>query len=108
MSLPSFPASNKPNLNPMPGDRFRDSPNSISEHRAMVESRPFQRAVDFAMLEYQAVLAREVQSAPTMAAGQGFKLCGVYEFIAVLKTISETPAIIRPVITGNLDHSIRK
>lgn len=96
--------TNQPNLNPSPKQRFMQSPDNISKHRELVESREFQRALDYATLEYQLLLAREVQANPQMAGGQGFKLTGATEFTAVLRTLSEMPRLDRVIPQDNLQH----
>lgn len=94
----------EPNLAPTPKFRFRESPNNISEHRTMIESRPFQRAIDFALLNYQLAVAQTVTDNPQNAAYAGLKMAGVQEFLFMLKTLSEEPRIVRTVKEENLDH----
>lgn len=93
-----------PNLNPLPKSRFRESPNNISEHRTMVESRPFARAVDFALLQYQALVTQTVSENPNLASVAGFKLTGAAEFVQTLKTLSEEIRIAPRAEVANLDH----
>ena len=68
--------------------RFMSSPDNISKHRALVDSREFQRGVDFALLEYQDQLMDGVGDGNT-AATVGFKLRGVHEFLRVFRLLSE-------------------
>lgn len=96
--------TSKPNLNPSPKERFLESRQNISDHRAMVETRTFQRAIDYSLLQYQIKLTEEISANPQMAGGQAWKLAGVTEFVAMLKTFSETPTIVRRIVTDNLDH----
>jgi hypothetical protein len=93
-------------LNPLPKTRFQESKDNVSKHRDMVASREFERAIDFALLHYQASL--------TLAAGDhnfnnmavmGLKIAGAQEFVHQLRTLSEsrTVTINRP--DDNLIHN---
>lgn len=71
----------------------------------MMETREFERGLDFALMEYQAQLAMECSANPLQMGGvTGLKLTGAHEFIQTLKLLSEKPSISRPVVTQNLDH----
>ncbi len=72
----------------------------------MMETRPFQRAIDYALLEYQAQLAQEVSSNPQSAAFSGLKMTGAQEFLQTLRLLSETPSLPKRQPTVNLDHSV--
>lgn len=83
-------------LNPSPKTRFQQSADNVSKHRALVDSNEFQRACDFALMQYQA----ELSSRPVdmqIAAGSFFKLTGAQEFLQTLRMLSEAP-MIRPVV----------
>lgn len=103
---PNQTPSTQPNLNPTPKTRFRESANNISEHRAMVETRPFQRACDFALLEYQAYLASWVAENPQSAAFAGLKLTGAQEFLTTMRALSESPRLMPKLVPQNLDHKV--
>lgn len=96
----------RPNLNPPPKHRFQESADNISKHREMVESRTFERAIDFALMQYQLLLAAETQRNPGAAAFSGLKATGAVEFVDVLKNLSEMPPIIRNDPPSNLDHKV--
>lgn len=99
-----MPVTPEPNLNPTPKNRFRESGQNISEHRAMVESRQFQRACDFAALEYSSALAAMVSENPQNAAYAGLKLCGFMEGLYMLRAMSEAPRVVVRTPPANLDH----
>ena len=77
-----------PNLNPIAKERFRQSPQNISDHRALVESRAFDRAMDFAKLQYMTELANSTHD-NNAAMANGWKVRGVEEFCGVMRTLSE-------------------
>jgi len=85
--------------------RFRESGQNISDHRAMVATRAFQRACDFAQLEYQAQLATRLMENPGEAAFAGLKMTGAVEFLLTMRALSEAPMPPRRVPTPNLDHT---
>lgn len=93
-----------PNLNPTPKARFRESGNNVSEHRALIESKPFTRAADFALLEYQAQLGMIVSQNPQEAAFAGLKMTGAQEFLQTFRTLSEQPRVASRVVLDNLNH----
>ncbi len=99
-------ATGLPNLNPSPKTRFRASGLNISEHRTLVESNAFQRACDFALLEYQAQIALTLSENPNLATVGGLKITGAQEFVMILRTISEMPRIVSRQPVQNLDHKI--
>lgn len=80
------------------------SANNISEHQAMLESRTFQRAVDFTTLQYAMFLAQKVSDEPTYATTAGIKLAGMHEFMHSMKLLGIKPQVPVIVPTGNLDH----
>ena len=85
--------------------RFQQSPDNVSKHRALVESRDFDRACDFGMLEYTMRLAKVVSDDPRKAAYMGLKLAGAYEFLVQMRTLSEKPQLVaKTAAVENLDH----
>lgn len=104
----ALPPTNKPNLNPAPKFRFQESADNITKHRSMVEDRTFQRAIDFALMQYQLQVAREVLDNPQLASVAGYKNAGAVEFVNVLKNLSETPQLIRQDQPVNLNHNISR
>lgn len=95
---------NAPNQieNPSPKQRFRESNENIARHRALVDSREFQRACDFALLEFQNKLCHK-ETNPSVL---GLKLVGAQEFLTCFRLISEAE-IIRsiPRVDDNLPTS---
>ena len=88
-------ANQPPQVNPSPRTRFQMSPDNISKHRDLIATREFDRACDFALLEYQGHLS--VASKTQMDAMEsGYKAKGAIEFLAVLRTLGEQPQRAEP------------
>lgn len=102
----SIETSSPPNLNPSPKTRFRENPQSITEHRAILEGRSFQKSLDYALLEYQAQLGLTVSENPNMASVAGLKVTGALEFLQTFKTLSETARLPQRAPAPNLDHKV--
>jgi hypothetical protein len=87
--------------NPQPKARFQESSQNISKHRDMVESTEFQRACDFALLQYTALMTQTALDNFNIAAACHFKLAGAQEFILTLRTLAEsaTPSA-SPIVTA--------
>lgn len=94
------------NLNPSAKTRFQESNQNISDHRAMVESRAFQRACDFALMEYQGQLALVSSENPQLSGAVGLKLAGANEFLMTMRLLSEAPRLIPRRVPDNLDHKV--
>lgn len=91
-------------VNPSPKTRFMQSPDNVSKHKALVDSREFQRGCDFSLLQYQAALSQ--QPADFQAgAGNYFKLLGAQEFIQTFKLLAESPQLPKVVDRDNLTQS---
>lgn len=91
-------------VNPLPKTRYQSNATVIREHREMVDSMVFQRAVDMALLQYQAELCGR-NGDMSAAAGSHFKATGALEFLHILKTLSESaPAVPRTVDRDNLKN----
>ncbi len=103
LTLPVGVSRPRPNFNPSPKTRFRSSGDNIKAHRELMEQHSFDRALDFAALQYQMQAASRVQDA-NGALALGYKLLGVQEFIATLKMLSEEPPQIVNQPPENLDH----
>jgi len=99
--------STKPfNVNPSPGTRFRASNDNISKHRDLVDSREFQRALDFAKLEMldQITRGRPVQGMNDYAI-MGLEMVGAMHFCDILLHLSEQPMPPKmPPAAPPLDH----
>ena len=76
--------------NPPPKARFRESADNISKHRALVESREYQRAWDFGMLQYLRQLSLEVKDTNSALAA-GYKLVAAFEIQRTINSLSELP-----------------
>lgn len=103
LTLPIGVSRPRPNFNPSPKTRFRSSGDNIKAHRDLMEQHAFDRALDFACLQYQTQAASRVQDA-NGALALGYKILGVQEFIATLKMLSEEPPQIVTEPPANLDH----
>lgn len=96
-----------PNVNPPPRQRFQETKTNISAHREMIQTPEFQRACDFALLQYQGQLAQQPLEANAMntAAVSHCKVIGALEFLDVFRKLAESPMMApRIVDDGNLTH----
>ncbi len=92
-------------INLSPKARFQQSNDTISRHRAMLETREFERASDTAVIQYAALIAETVKDANSAVAA-GFKLQAVFEFLHTMRNLGEQPPkIVSAPITQNLNHS---
>lgn len=89
------------NGNPSPKSRFMLSADNITKHRNLVDSREFERGVDFALLEYQAQLMQYATDG-NGAAAVGIKLRGVHEFLQTFRLLGEELKVVTPTIVR--DH----
>lgn len=101
MSTPSL----TPVKNPTPRNQFRESADNISKHRKLVDSPEFVRAVHFALLEYQAMMASQTKDGNS-AVACGFRNQGAIEFVGVLRTLAESESPFPPIVDRNLNHSV--
>lgn len=92
-----------PNVNPSPKARFQQASDNISKHRALISTHEFQRACDYALLDYQSTLAKQMTTANDAAANH-FKITGALEFIQAMRTLGETIVHSEKKDQGNLDH----
>lgn len=88
--------------NPTPKARFQESVDNVKKHRDLVQLREFERACDFALLQYQANLSKVPLNE---ASATHFRLIGASEFIQVLRNLSESAELpTRVMQSENLDH----
>lgn len=82
-----------------------ESNQNISDHRVMVDSKPFQRAADFAVMQYQVQLA--LDNDLTKAAANHMKMTGALEFLQTFRLLAESskPAAVRAP-SDNLNHQL--
>lgn len=92
--------------NPSPKARFQETANHVQRHRDMIASPEFERAADYAMLQYSSKLATSMTS-PTFNdyATMGVKITGAKEFLQELRMLAESPQMPTPVVVDNLDHT---
>jgi len=75
--------------NETPKERFQNSGLSVGNHRNIVDNADFQKACDFALLEYSHKLALNASQAPDRSGINGLKLAGAHEFLAEFRNLSE-------------------
>lgn len=99
----------QPITNPSAKARFMASPDNITKHREMVDSREFERAIDFGLMQYQQRLAFTLadETNSNAAAAAALKMKGAMEFVTELRMLGEAP---RPIPTpargDNLNHNL--
>ena len=92
-----------PVSNPNPKQRFLEVGQWVNEHRQLIDSGPFIRAADYAVMYYSHIIAATQSKDPNMAGICGTKLAGALEFLEVLRNLSEkpTPQIVTPIPSLN-------
>jgi len=92
--------------NPTPKARFQSSGVHVSDHRKLVDSPEFIQGADFAMLEYQRLLAmRSTDQYSAMATG--LKLQGALEFLQQLRMLAEPEAqLAKQALVPSLNHRV--
>jgi hypothetical protein len=93
--------------NPSPKARFQESVQNVSSHREMVASREFERAADYAMLQYSSKLALNMNN-PTFNdyATMGVKITGAKEFLQEMRLLAESATSKQVVPQDNLEHAV--
>jgi hypothetical protein len=91
--------------NPQPKARFQESTQNVTQHRDMVAITPWQRAMDFGMLQYCSLLAQQVTDGSS-AMAVGFKLQGALEFQMTARMLAETPISAQRAAQDQLDHAV--
>jgi len=75
----------------------------VKAHKLLVQNETFTSGVDASLLQYQRYLGqKDVESSE--AAANHYKMVGAMEFVAVLKTLAETPQIPKAANIATLDH----
>ena len=96
-------AQNITNLSPKV--RFMQSGDSISKHRALVDSTEFQRAADFALLQYTGTLAQQTTNANESMA-MGLKIQGAHEFLQTMRLLAAAPLPAKLPPAAALNHNV--
>lgn len=91
------------NPNRTPKQRFQEMSQWIGEHRQMVDSIPFTRAIDYAMLQFQQMVTSNITNGEG-AGSAGLRMQGAQQFLDILRNLSEKPVppVTRP--DDNLKH----
>jgi len=95
-----------PNTNPAPKSQFMESKDNISKHRNMIESGEFQRAIHYALLQYDWNLCSQMPQDLGGAGANFLRSQGARQFLDVLLKLAEMPPV--PLAENrivNLDHS---
>ena len=95
-----------PSFNPSPKQRFREHANNITLHKDLIAMPEFERAIDFAMLEFNRKVSAEIKDTNSALAA-GYKLQAVNEFIEVLRTLTEQRTPSQVVVNDNLSGNLR-
>lgn len=93
-------------INLSPKSRFQQSQDNVSRHRALLETREFERASDFALVQFCAGLSESIKDMNS-AAIAGMKLQGAFEYAHTFRNLGEIPP--RPplaITKDNLDHKV--
>lgn len=91
---------------PNPKSRFQESADNIKKHRDMIQSREFERACDYALLQYSARLQEETNGNLNSAAAAHLRMTGAHEFLSTMRTLSESFELpSRKQEAANLDHA---
>jgi len=93
--------------NPLPKARFQESQDNISKHRDLIQTKEFQRASDYALLQYAARLQQETDGNLNAAAAAHLRMTGAQEFLATFRNLGESVELPgRRTETPNLDHGV--
>lgn len=88
-------------MNPSPKVRFREMGDSISRHKALLESRELERGLDFALLQYQVEVSSQIKEGNSAMAA-GYRILGAQEFLSVFRTLTVVPLTPTPRAEDNL------
>lgn len=91
--------------NPSPKKRFQESVDNVSKHRDLIQTREFERAIDFALLQYQANLAQVDLANFNLAASCHLRMLGAQEFVQVLRMLGESVSMPNRVGLEELNHN---
>jgi hypothetical protein len=101
-------------VNLAPKARFQNIARAVGDHRAMMETPQFHRAIDYAEAEYVHTLCelapKDVDSSSNLQASAACfqRILGMHEFIGVLKKLAEPRPAIKPSPSGdNLEHNLK-
>ena len=86
---------------PTPKIRFQQSADNAAKHRALIESKDFQRGSDYALLEYQNQLSG-LSVDGNGAAALHFKMLGAQEFLQTFRLLGDVFVMPKLVDMDNL------
>lgn len=90
-----------------PKTRFQESGDNISKHREMLQSREFERAIDWGLLQYSKMLCDEPGDL-NQCASKHLRMQGAHEFVRVMFNLAESPVAALTNDIMNLDHRANK
>lgn len=77
--------------NPSAASRYRASASVVNQHRELVGSDAFERACDFALLNYSQRVMTDARPDGNGAASGFYRLLGAHEFLRELRMLAESP-----------------
>ncbi len=102
-SQPDKPKSPEPIRNPTPKQRYMMNVTFLKDHHAILDHPGFDRACDYALLQYQRQLTSNTSDAITASAA-GFRMQGAMEFLMVLKNLGDSSPVPTRRPDDNLQH----
>ncbi len=91
---------------PYPKIRYQAPKDAVTTHRDLVASAVFERAIDFALLQYAAELSNADLNLNAMA-GVALRQRGAQEFVRVLRNLAESQTITSVRVDDNLQHDLK-
>jgi hypothetical protein len=94
-----------PVFNPSPRTRFQADDRRLKAHLSLLERTDLQVSLDYALMEYQNILAGAGNGLNDAAANH-FKMVGVLQFLDVFKNLARQQAVPERKIEGQLLHGV--
>lgn len=76
--------------NPSAGNRYRSSAQTVREHRDLIGQQSFEKACDFAMLNYCQRVMQDARPDGNGAASGYYRILGAHEFLRELRLLAES------------------
>jgi hypothetical protein len=94
------------NYNPTAKQRFRESADNISRHKALLEMHEYERARDFSQLEYLQQVAQSIRDTNSALAA-GYKLQAVFEYQNTFQRLHDQATVSPTMMNDNLPSNTR-